>query len=152
MKANHNWSLTFPRQSATVSYGSKILKWKQITTRHRCCYAWRHCFLWFKDTKMKANHNYPTYAYQWFPTVSYGSKILKWKQITTTSTSITSVGDCFLWFKDTKMKANHNGYCVPTPGVTTVSYGSKILKWKQITTVLDDPQQIDWLFPMVQRY
>ena len=36
--------------------------------------------------------------------------------------------DCFLWFKDTKMKANHNmeaaGYTTPA----TVSCGSKILK------------------------
>ena len=36
--------------------------------------------------------------------------------------------DCFLWFKDTKMKANHN-QDVDFSGVRkTVSYGSKILK------------------------
>ena len=35
------------------------------------------CFLWFKDTKMKANHNYERSAILCGPTVSYGSKILK---------------------------------------------------------------------------
>ena len=35
---------------------------------------------------------------------------------------------CFLWFKDTKMKANHNTPAVPVLSAETVSYGSKILK------------------------
>ena len=36
--------------------------------------------------------------------------------------------DCFLWFKDTKMKANHNTLNIGNYDVLTVSYGSKILK------------------------
>ena len=36
-----------------------------------------HCFLWFKDTKMKANHNVKTEISKLMSTVSYGSKILK---------------------------------------------------------------------------
>ena len=35
---------------------------------------------------------------------------------------------CFLWFKDTKMKANHNEWAANIPLRATVSYGSKILK------------------------
>ena len=35
---------------------------------------------------------------------------------------------CFLWFKDTKMKANHNKLCLASLAPPTVSYGSKILK------------------------
>ena len=35
---------------------------------------------------------------------------------------------CFLWFKDTKMKANHNLLGDAMAGEVTVSYGSKILK------------------------
>ena len=43
------------------------------------------CFQWFKDTKMKANHNFmPTHD--------------------------TRETCCFQWFKDTKMKANHNSF------------------------------------------
>ena len=36
-----------------------------------------HCFLWFKDTKMKANHNEDQFKYIELGTVSCGSKILK---------------------------------------------------------------------------
>ena len=36
--------------------------------------------------------------------------------------------DCFQWFKDTKMKANHNTEVVPDIRNDTVYNGSKILK------------------------
>ena len=35
------------------------------------------CFQWFKDTKMKANHNYKQFIDKWDGAVSNGSKILK---------------------------------------------------------------------------
>ncbi len=35
------------------------------------------CFQWFKDTKMKANHNSETFQMFTEPAVSNGSKILK---------------------------------------------------------------------------
>ena len=35
---------------------------------------------------------------------------------------------CFQWFKDTKMKANHNQYEVANSLIEVVSSGSKILK------------------------
>ena len=35
---------------------------------------------------------------------------------------------CFLWFKDTKMKANHNPFVIAPTTAVAVSYGSKILK------------------------
>ena len=35
---------------------------------------------------------------------------------------------CFQWFKDTKMKANHNGEEQVIPAHLAVSNGSKILK------------------------
>ena len=35
---------------------------------------------------------------------------------------------CFQWFKDTKMKANHNNIDVMKKNETAVSNGSKILK------------------------
>ena len=38
------------------------------------------------------------------------------------------VTDCFQWFKDTKMKANHNQWENANPSSYTVSNGSKILK------------------------
>ena len=39
-----------------------------------------------------------------------------------------SFTDCFQWFKDTKMKANHNVEITPKTKKDTVSNGSKILK------------------------
>ena len=134
MKANHNIRGLRSLQRYTVSNGSKILKWKQITT-----YGFSHvcpvnCFQWFKDTKMKANHNEYNGGYLRTTTVSNGSKILKWKQITTYTSDRYSAINCFQWFKDTKMKANHNLWCVTLERIRTVSNGSKILKWKQITT------------------
>ena len=63
-----------------------------------------------------------------------------------------SSGNCFLWFKDTKMKANHNGGSASGGQAQTVSYGSKILKWKQITTEVINTSASEGLFPMVQRY
>ncbi len=35
---------------------------------------------------------------------------------------------CFQWFKDTKMKANHNDIKLTNKTMTAVSNGSKILK------------------------
>ena len=35
------------------------------------------CFQWFKDTKMKANHNSISFVSIFFSAVSNGSKILK---------------------------------------------------------------------------
>ena len=108
MKANHNVIELFPLVAVAVSNGSKILKWKQITTnRERRSKAYR-CFQWFKDTKMKANHNGWFNLFFFFFAVSNGSKILKWKQITTGGDKQCIVNCCFQWFKDTKMKANHN--------------------------------------------
>ena len=40
----------------------------------------------------------------------------------------STIRNCFLWFKDTKMKANHNAFEEPQQTYVTVFYGSKILK------------------------
>ena len=162
----------------TVSNGSKILKWKQITTNPYRVEITCNCFQWFKDTKMKANHNTKVNAntvrftvsngskiLKWkqittpngintgaIPTVSNGSKILKWKQITTLCWYVPRFRNCFQWFKDTKMKANHNGLSLRERLRLTVSNGSKILKWKQITTSKFGQSKNSSLFPMVQRY
>ena len=152
MKANHNTKVNANTVRFTVSNGSKILKWKQITTL--CWYVprFRNCFQWFKDTKMKANHNGLSLRERLRLTVSNGSKILKWKQITTHWYGYVADKDCFQWFKDTKMKANHNTSPSLYPKPNTVSNGSKILKWKQITTSKFGQSKNSSLFPMVQRY
>ena len=152
MKANHNAKCRTSTIALTVSNGSKILKWKQITTTKAQTELTKHCFQWFKDTKMKANHNVSGELKDTAKTVSNGSKILKWKQITTKNGWWWTLGYCFQWFKDTKMKANHNRAVSEVFIRLTVSNGSKILKWKQITTVYQKLISLPILFPMVQRY
>ena len=84
--------------------------------------------------------------------VSNGSKILIWKQITTMMFVRKCINSCFQWFKDTNLKANHNlTTAVPNPQ-QVVSNGSKILIWKQITTLKVQRYRNAKLFPMVQRY
>ena len=101
---------------------------------------------------MKANHNAAYKLKSSNIAVSNGSKILKWKQITTNTLESDLIDCCFQWFKDTKMKANHNREWEQLTKLTAVSNGSKILKWKQITTA-DEEALSEWkLFPMVQRY
>ena len=66
--------------------------------------------------------------------VSNGSKILIWKQITTSRKNAVEGYGCFQWIKDTNLKANHNNLTSDFRISRAVSNGSKILIWKQITT------------------
>ena len=109
MKANHNFVASESQGIHAVSNGSKLLKWKQITTEKR-----------FGKEAVSA--------------VSNGSKLLKWKQITTPEIAIGEFAGCFQWLKVTKMKANHNCQMILDNMSDAVSNGSKLLKWKQITT------------------
>ena len=118
-----------------VSNGSKILIWKQITTWEWLYYLLGCCFQWFKDTNLKANHNYVCASIIGNLVVSNGSKILIWKQITTTLPCYLARCCCFQWFKDTNLKANHNSIQSVCIQLLVVSNGSKILIWKQITTL-----------------
>ena len=152
MKANHNLFFLFLFFHIDVSDTSKILKWKQITTQRAKGYFDTWCFRYFKDTKMKANHNRASLLLIVGVDVSDTSKILKWKQITTSALWRWYSLWCFRYFKDTKMKANHNFMIDGQPEYNDVSDTSKILKWKQITT-----GKIRWLFkasmfPILQRY
>ena len=93
------------------------------------------CIQWFKDTNLKANHNLYSCCFFINVAVFNGSKILIWKQITTGSSLLLNLLRCIQWFKDTNLKANHNS----CPGLwlhpSAVFNGSKILIWKQITTL-----------------
>ena len=152
MKANHNISIIIICSNFDVSDTSKILKWKQITTTRINAHLHFWCFRYFKDTKMKANHNrwchYPFLRWD----VSDTSKILKWKQITTIFVLRCNLFRCFRYFKDTKMKANHNCRKKTFLSLSDVSDTSKILKWKQITTLACDWSQNWTMFPILQRY
>ena len=152
LKANHNHQPIAEEQPVVVSNGSKILIWKQITTSIRLERFNKCCFQWFKDTNLKANHNFIFIKDLWGQVVSNGSKILIWKQITTYTYLWQWTYCCFQWFKDTNLKANHNGFHAGHKVTKVVSNGSKILIWKQITTNTKKAKKWLQLFPMVQRY
>ena len=93
------------------------------------------CIQWFKDTNLKANHNSRIRHGKWVWAVFNGSKILIWKQITTNYNNEDYSLGCIQWFKDTNLKANHNSRIRHGKWVWAVFNGSKILIWKQITTL-----------------
>ena len=95
LKANHNMYGEGSTNVAIVSNGSKILIWKQITTVFDVKPELSHCFQWFKDTNLKANHNFKDKGAKITAIVSNGSKILIWKQITTTQSSSVSLIELF---------------------------------------------------------
>ena len=97
--------------------------------------ARRRCIQWFKDTNLKANHNCAREARSLRIAVFNGSKILIWKQITTWLILLIHLSCCIQWFKDTNLKANHNVQVTENVRLFAVFNGSKILIWKQITTV-----------------
>ena len=135
MRANHNTWKNVCCMISVVSNVSKILKWEQITTSREQAYQCIGCFQCFKDTKMRANHNNLGCSLFCDLVVSNVSKILKWEQITTPTFSPGISSGCFQCFKDTKMRANHNGFLEFLIRQGVVSNVSKILKWEQITTL-----------------
>ena len=58
MKANHNTEYADDVSIQAVSYITKLLNWKQITTLIKLVLTEGGCFLYNKVTKLKANHNY----------------------------------------------------------------------------------------------
>ena len=169
MRANHNFGLP-------------------INSRSGCC------DVWYKVTKMRANHNIESdiywslllwcmvqsyknesksqrmvYLFRVFSAVMYGTKLQKWEQITTAREmadkqmqlwcmvqsyknesksqlewpdSVTPKG-CDVWYKVTKMRANHNFGCPRGFSYVAVMYGTKLQKWEQITTHF--PVQCGWI-------
>ena len=93
------------------------------------------CFQSLKDTNLKANHNKEAILNGASNVVSNRSKILIWKQITTESVIPLPVMCCFQSLKDTNLKANHNAVVRHAVPFGVVSNRSKILIWKQITTL-----------------
>ena len=110
LKAIHNCLDGFRRIVEGVYGSTKILIWKQFTT---------------KAVEWLENHN-----------GVYGStKILIWKQFTTENPARRQSQRCLWFHKDTNLKAIHN---LPEQSVAYLSgvYGStKILIWKQFTTL-----------------
>ena len=97
---------------------------------------------------MKANHNQKKKIQKIQKAVSYITKLLNWKQITTKIQFIQKKIRCFLYNKVTKLKANHNEEVSKISEEFAVSYITKLLNWKQITTISEDSEVSKMLFPI----
>ena len=133
---------------SAVSYITKLLNWKQITTTPVTELLSISCFLYNKVTKLKTNHNCIVSHLTDFSAVSYITKLLNWKQITTPFIVLISLVSCFLYNKVTKLKTNHNNIWSNILHHLAVSYITKLLNWKQITTLIPEAQYGDSLFPI----
>ena len=134
LKTNHNiWKVTTGWILA-VSYITKLLNWKQITTKSVSYLVHICCFLYNKVTKLKTNHNLCINNWCSVCAVSYITKLLNWKQITTYFNQFGQNEGCFLYNKVTKLKTNHNLCIIMYKIISAVSYITKLLNWKQITT------------------
>ena len=136
------------------------------------------CCQYDKDTKMKANHNSFQGISLLQPVVASTTKIQKWKQITTVREvdavdgallpvrqryknesksqlvrpRVGQCDRCCQYDKDTKMKANHNRRASVRRCSRVVASTTKIQKWKQITTTMEEIFLASALLPVRQRY
>ena len=137
LKANHNRLNLSKQTPVPVDDPTKVLIWKQITTR--CS---KHCSItpcWWpnKGTNLKANHNFAVWDFHFFYPVDDPTKVLIWKQITTYTMLYYPSGPCWWPNKGTNLKANHNLPLLPTQTRIPVDDPTKVLIWKQITTGSD---------------
>ena len=136
------------------------------------------CINQYKNTNLKANHNYrPHFVFE-SRAVSTNTKIQIWKQITTANVIHNAVDwlyqpiqkykfesksqpwaaechrveGCINQYKNTNLKANHNCSFAPMWYAAAVSTNTKIQIWKQITTKGEFIFEADQLYQPIQKY
>ena len=136
------------------------------------------CVIRYKDTNLKAIHNCPACWPCFPPAVSSDTKIQIWKQFTTISyvwgaglelchpiqrykfesnsqpehTDFSSKVCCVIRYKDTNLKAIHNGLKKVMSCHVAVSSDTKIQIWKQFTTKVKNEGSPVRLCHPIQRY
>ena len=68
--------LEMRNNAEAVSYITKVLKWEQITTARQILFPAKRCFLYYKGTKMRANHNLSSFQDLMQHAVSYITKVI----------------------------------------------------------------------------
>ena len=159
-------------------YGTKLQKWEQITTVKLLIIGlpllWCMVQSYKNESKSQPEQNLRLLV----RAVMYGTKLQKWEQITTltrtalfhwvlwcmvqsykneSKSQLTFVFiklclRCDVWYKVTKMRANHNGKEDQEMNGRAVMYGTKLQKWEQITTQLAVRAVSQQLWCMVQSY
>ena len=160
LKANHNQALLSYVLSPDVVYPTKILFWKRITTFRFWCtislkmlfilqryyfesesqpsyflyYFFQRCCLSYKDTILKANHNWNPKGSAYYRMLFILQRYYFESESQQVVSKHYSKGWCCLSYKDTILKANHNGNTLQQYTTRDVVYPTKILFWKRITT------------------
>ena len=84
-QANHNWLTSSPRRGTVVLDTTKVLIFKQITTKRLRKVIITSCFRYHKGTDFQANHNDFSCPECRNTVVLDTTKVLIFKQITTSS-------------------------------------------------------------------
>ena len=92
------------------------------------------CKFSYKDTILKAIHNSQVAIDEPQKAVNSPTKIQFWKQYTTNDSTFRSLSCCKFSYKDTILKAIHNGFKNLSGKVIAVNSPTKIQFWKQYTT------------------
>ena len=110
------------------------------------------CDVWYKVTKMRANHNLEqkliVRMMLWCMVQSYKNE----SKSQLGAARRGSQKGCDVWYKVTKMRANHNALKTVMQNLSAVMYGTKLQKWEQITTIQNDGIMLSTLWCMVQSY
>ena len=96
--------------SPVVLDTTKVLIFKQITTTKKMMYTYLSCFRYHKGTDFQANHNKK-------------------------GATLNVVASCFRYHKGTDFQANHNRDSIIFPKTDVVLDTTKVLIFKQITTI-----------------
>ena len=134
LKANHNIAV-----NNRIAYLMLLILQRyyfesesQLVPKSNITSLW--CCLSYKDTILKANHNVRTLT-SWFwmmllilQRYYFESESQQFYQL------LSCTSGCCLSYKDTILKANHNGIGLFKQFFKDVAYPTKILFWKRITT------------------
>ena len=154
-------------------------KFESNSQRYLVIYLYhKSCVIRYKDTNLKAIHNYLNKDFVRVNAVSSDTKIQIWKQFTTAGAGsagkyrlchpiqrykfesnsqpfrCVSSGKvcCVIRYKDTNLKAIHNEISTTMNSLFAVSSDTKIQIWKQFTTERNSPLYAHMLCHPIQRY
>ena len=94
------------------------------------------CFRYHKGTDFQANHNWKIAYILQGNVVLDTTKVLIFKQITTIMLANAYIKRCFRYHKGTDFQANHNSYWRTRSAIEVVLDTTKVLIFKQITTLI----------------
>ena len=108
MRANHNRQARRAFGSRAVMYGTKLQKWEQITTEYPLKSLILKLWCMVQSYKNESKSQPEDDDNDILKAVMYGTKLQKWEQITTYNVFSRLLKCCDVWYKVTKMRANHN--------------------------------------------